>query len=136
MNMEALATTQACVPLRLACIAERVTHLRIHMLGYARYNDQGYYGLKSVIIHRVKADPEYLDVREVLNQLQDWLVTVSDVTGLNATALTAMERVSCSSGLLSSVLGFLFCLLQRPGGVGGGTMMMMQQSEPMESKVS
>lgn len=120
MNMEELTTTQACTPLRLACIVENVTHFRIQMMGYARYNDQGYFGLKSVVIHRVKTDPEYLDVREVLNQLQDWLVTVSDVTELNAIALTAMERVCCSSGLLSSVLNFLFCLLQRPHEGGGG----------------
>jgi hypothetical protein len=116
MDMEELTSMQAAAPLRMPAVAEGVRYVRIQMNGYARYNDQGYFGLKSVVVHKVKPDPEYLDVRQVVDQLQSWLVTVSEVPELNSMALTAMERVACSSGLLSCLLRFVFSLLEVPRG--------------------
>lgn len=115
LDMENLTSAQAAAPLRVSAAAEGVRFVRLQMTGYARYNDQGYYGLKSVVVHKVKPDPEYLDVREVLQQLQEWLITVSkEVPDLSSTALSAMERVASSSGLLSCVLHFVFSLLRPP----------------------
>jgi hypothetical protein len=110
--MEELTSQQAAGPLRVAAMAEGVLAVRLSMTGYARFNDQGYYALKAVSVQRVRADPEYLDVKEVIDQLLAWLTNVSEVPDLYPTALTAIERVACASGLLSCVLRFVFCLLK------------------------
>ena len=66
------------------------------------------------MLHTPQADPRYVDVRAVLESLGGWLVSVSEEEEeeVQALALGAMERVACASGLLSSTLRFVGCLLE------------------------